>query len=299
MDDRRVTKPRARDAILVRRDSSATRIDVAMIGKYYRAAKQWGPFAARTAFYGTISVTLGPLTREHGASLWAMRRWCRASTKGLSIAVEADGLENVPASGPFVYVTNHQSIVDIIVLGSVLPGDYKWAAKRSLFKIPFLGWHLGLAGHVPVDRGGGARTAAQVIKSFEGVLSSGKPLLIFPEGTRSETGVLKEFKAGGFYAAVRAGVPVVPVALDGTYDLMMKGALDTGEGNVRHVKVRVGAPISPLSSGKEAKRVADLRDRAQVAVGDLLRSIGGRVEPFGAPGGEARVPLEPSAEAAE
>ena len=131
------------------------------------------------------------------------------------------------------------------------------------------------------------------------VLSSGKPLLIFPEGTRSETGVLKEFKAGGFYAAVRAGVPVVPVALDGTYDLMMKGALDTGEGNVRHVKVRVGAPISPLSSGKEAKRVADLRDRAQVAVGDLLRSIGGRVEPFGAPGGEARVPLEPSAEAAE
>lgn len=260
-----------------------------MIGKYYRAAKQWGPFAARTAFYGTISVTCGPLTPDHGASLWAMKRWCRASTKGLSIEVEADGLENVPTSGPFVYATNHQSIVDIIVLGSVLPGDYKWAAKRSLFKIPVLGWHLALAGHVPVDRGGGPKTAAQVIKSFEGVLKGGKPLLIFPEGTRSETGVLKEFKAGGFYAAVRAGAPVVPVALDGTYDLMMKGALDTGEGNIRKVRVRVGAPIAPKSTGKEAQRVADLRERSQAAVAELLLSIGGRVEDEGA----ARVQPEP------
>jgi 1-acyl-sn-glycerol-3-phosphate acyltransferase len=265
-----------------------------MIGKYYRAAKQWGPFAARTAFYGTLSVTLGPLTKDHSASLWAMKRWCRASTKGLRIEVIADGIENAPASGPFVYATNHQSIVDIIVLGSVLAGDYKWAAKRSLFKIPFLGWHLALAGHVPVDRGGGARTAANVIKAFEGVLGNGKPLLIFPEGTRSEDGILKDFKAGGFYAAVRAGVPVVPVALDGTHDLMKKGALDTGEDNIRIVRVRVGAPIAPKTTGsavgtaanasvKEAHRVADLRDRTHAAVTELLRSIGGRIAPDDAP----------------
>ncbi len=247
-----------------------------MLMKYYRAAKQWGPFAARTAFYGSLSVALGPLTPQHGASLWAMRRWCRASTKGLRIEVIAEGLENAPSSGAFVYATNHQSIVDIIVLGSVLTGDYKWAAKRSLFSIPFLGWHLRLSGHVPVDRGGGARTAAQVIESFRTVLGAGKPLLIFPEGTRSETGVLKEFKSGGFYAAVRAGVPVVPVALDGTYDLMKKGALDTGEDNIRKVRVRVGQPIHAAETGKEARRVADLRDRSHAAVAELLTSIGGR-----------------------
>ncbi len=265
-----------------------------MIGKYYRAAKQWGPFAARTAFYGTLSVTLGPLTKDHSASLWAMKRWCRASTKGLRIEVVADGIENAPATGPFVYATNHQSIVDIIVLGSVLSGDYKWAAKRSLFKIPFLGWHLALAGHVPVDRGGGARTAANVIKAFEGVLGQGKPLLIFPEGTRSEDGILKDFKAGGFYAAVRAGVPIVPVALDGTHDLMKKGALDTGEDNIRIVRVRVGAPIAPNTTGKEAHRVADLKDRTHAAVTELLRSIGGRIPADDAPdSGEARVQPEP------
>src|SRR5262245_16915911 len=205
----------------------------------WRAARQWVPFTARTVAYGTISLTLGPLTRERGASLWAMQRWCRASARGLNISVEAIGLENIPEP-PFVYCSNHQSLIDILCLGSVLPHDYKWAAKRSLMKIPFLGWHLRLAGHVPVERSGGARSAADVIGKFEEVLRRGKPLLIFPEGTRSEDGILRPFKTGGFYAAVRAGVPVVPVALDGAQHLMRKHAIDTGDGTMRTVRVKVG-----------------------------------------------------------
>ena len=248
------------------------------IGDAYRAAAQWGPFAARTAFYGSVSLSLGPLTADRRASLWAMQRWCRSSARALYIDVRPEGLENVPSSGAFVYAANHQSLTDILVLGSVLPHDYKWAAKRSLMKIPFLGWHLRLAGHVPVDRNAGSRAAAEVIGRFERVLREGKPLLVFPEGTRSEDGVLKAFKNGGFYAAVRAGVPVVPVALDGTHDLMHKGALDTGEiRQPRIVRVKVGAPIAPPSSGKEAQRVAELRTRTHASVAELLASIGGRV----------------------
>lgn len=98
-----------------------------------RATRQWVPFASRTAGYGTLSLLLGPLTRDHRASLWAMQRWCRASARGLNIEVRASGLENVP-DGAFVYCSNHQSLLDILVLGSVLPGDYKWAAKRELMK---------------------------------------------------------------------------------------------------------------------------------------------------------------------
>ena len=101
----------------------------------WRATRQWVPFAARTVGFGTISLTLGPLTRDHGASLWAMRRWCQSSARGLNIAVHVSGLENVPSSGAFVYCANHQSLLDILVLGAVLPGDYKWAAKRELMKI--------------------------------------------------------------------------------------------------------------------------------------------------------------------
>src|SRR4051812_7943418 len=124
----------------------------------FRATRQWVPFGARTIGYGTISLTLGPFTRDHTASLWAMRNWCRSSARGLKIQVEVSGLENVPPA-PFVYCSNHQSLLDILVLGGALTGDFKWAAKRELMKIPFLGWHLRLAGHVPVDRGGGGRAA--------------------------------------------------------------------------------------------------------------------------------------------
>ncbi|UQA55820.1 lysophospholipid acyltransferase family protein [Polyangium aurulentum] len=255
----------------------------------FRAVRQWAPFTARTVAYGTVSLTLGPLTRDRRASLWAMRKWCQSSARGLHIDIEATGIENAPVSTPFVYCSNHQSLLDILVLGAVLPGDFKWAAKRELMKIPFLGWHLQLAGHVPVERGGGARTAAEVIKRFEEVLGQGKPLLVFPEGTRSSDGVLQSFKNGGFYAAVRAGVPVVPVALEGTGHLMHKGALDTGEGQRRLVRVRVGKPIEPLREGREAARVADLRDRTHAAVSNLLVAIGGRVPPRASTGRDEQV----------
>jgi 1-acyl-sn-glycerol-3-phosphate acyltransferase len=245
----------------------------------WRAAKQWVPFAARTAFYGTVSCTLGPVTADHRASLWAMRTWCRRSAEALDLEVVAEGLENVPASGAFVYCSNHQSIVDILILGSVLPGDFKWAAKSSLWKVPFLGWHLRLAGHVPVERGKGAKTAAAVIARFVEVLKQGKPVLVFPEGTRSDDGTMRGFRNGAFHAAVRAGVPVVPVALEGTYRLMKKGARDTGEQNDRVVRVKVGAPIEalPAGAGREGARVADLRDRTREAMAALLTSIGGIV----------------------
>src|SRR5258705_12903132 len=93
----------------------------------WRATTQWVPFAARTIAYGTISLTLGPLTRERTASLWAMREWCKSSARGLDIEVQSSGTEHVPPPA-FVYCSNHQSILDILVLGPVLPCDYKWAA---------------------------------------------------------------------------------------------------------------------------------------------------------------------------
>lgn len=242
-----------------------------------RACQQWIPFAASTAAYGTMSLALGPFTKGK-ASLVAMQRWCKTSTRRLRISVAAEGLENVPSEGAFVYCSNHQSIVDIIVLGSVLPHDYKWAAKRSLMKIPFLGWHLQLAGHVPVDRGRGSAVARAVMERFERVLRNGKPLLVFPEGTRSDSGALQGFKVGSFYAAVRAGVPVVPVVVRGTFELMKKGAFDTGDGDDRPVVVRVGKPIQIVVKESERATVESLRDRTRAAMAEMVRAHGGTVE---------------------
>lgn len=239
-----------------------------------RATQHWVPFAMKTMGYGTLSITLGPWTREHKASLWAMRRWCQSSCQDLGIDVEISGLENVP-EGAFVYCSNHQSIVDIIVLGSVLPGDYKWAAKRSVMNVPFLGWHLTLSGHVPVDRKAGPEAAARVITRFEETLRSGKPLLVFPEGTRSEDGIMKPLKRGSFIAAVRANVPVVPVAIEGTHKLMHKGAFDLAYDTPRKIAVKIGAPVQPRDSGDEEERILNLRDRTYSALLKLHASIGG------------------------
>jgi len=237
----------------------------------WTATRQWVPFVARTVGYGSLSCFAGPFTRGR-ASLWAMRQWCVSSVRGLDITVEFSGADNVPTAGPFVYCSNHQSLVDILVLGAVLPGDYKWAAKRSLMNIPFLGWHLRLAGHVPVDRGRGGTVAEQVIERFIAVLREGKPLLIFPEGTRTLDGELRQFRAGAFKAALGGEAPVVPVALDGTFHMMSKGAVSAA-GDRKVVRVRIGEPIGLPPAGEEAERIAELMDRTRAAVGELLDGL--------------------------
>ena len=228
----------------------------------------WVLLAVRTIGYATLSLTLGPFTRG-AASTWAARKWSEASARGLRISIQADGLENVPGNG-FVFASNHQSLIDILVLGAALPGDFKWAAKRSLMNVPFLGWHLRLAGHVPVDRQKGRGAATGVAKAFERVLRGDKPLLVFPEGTLTHDGQVMPFKDGGFRAAVWADRPVVPVALEGTYALMSRGAVVAGilaaKGSGRLVSIQIGKALYPDHRLDEADRIADLRDRTQDAV---------------------------------
>jgi 1-acyl-sn-glycerol-3-phosphate acyltransferase len=236
-----------------------------------RWVRQWAPFGARTISWGIFSITFGPIT--HGAaSTWAAKKWSQSSAKGVNIYIEATGQENVPEGG-FVYASNHASLVDILLLGAALPGDFKWAVKRSVMNIPFLGWHLRLAGHVPVDRNQGKEAATAVTEAFESVLRDEKPLLVFPEGTRTADGKLKAFKNGAFQAAVLAGKPVVPVALKGTFTLMSRDAVDSGSGQSREervVTVQIGKPIYPSAELEEPEAVTDLRDRSRAAVVDML-----------------------------
>ena len=245
-----------------------------MIGSWVR---HWVPFAARTAFYGSISLLIGPLTPERRACLWAMRAWSRSCLRFLRISVDLSGVENVP-NGRYAYASNHQSLLDTLLLGATLPGDFKWAVKSSLMGIPFLGWHLRLAGHVRVDRDGDRTAAVSTVSRFARVLGEGKPLLVFPEGTRSRDGQVKPFKKGLFYAAVRAGAPVVPVALHGTGVVMAKGAADLesargGRRDVRRVYVRIGKPVVPRQGGSEPERASDLRDRTRAAVMEMHRAL--------------------------
>jgi 1-acyl-sn-glycerol-3-phosphate acyltransferase len=236
--------------------------------------QQWVPFGMRTVGWGTVSVMLGPFTGGR-VSTWCARKWSVSSATGLNIDIAATGQDNIPDGG-FVYASNHESLVDILVLGASLPGDFKWAAKRSVLNVPWLGWHLRLAGHVPVDRNKGRDAALAVIQAFESVLRRDKPLLVFPEGTRTADGKLKAFKNGAFQAAMNTGKPVVPVAINGTFSLMSRDAVDTGtstDRENRRVIVQIGKPLYPSAELPEDDAVVDLRDRTRAAVVEMLRAV--------------------------
>lgn len=240
------------------------------LGRAPRWAGHWIPFTTLTVLYGSISILLGPLTRDRRASQWAMRKWSRSGLRFLRISVDVQGLDDLPA-GACALACNHQSLLDTLVLGATLPGDVKWTVKSSLMMVPFLGWHLWLAGHVRVDRRGDKRAAAASIRRFARVLGDGKRLLVFPEGTRSIDSRIRPFKMGMFYAAVRAGAPVVPLALHGTGAAMAKGAADMAHASVagrdvRCVKLRIGQPLTAKADGPKPERAADLRDRTHACV---------------------------------
>ena len=234
------------------------------------ALREWIPFAARTMAYGMASCVGGPLTGGAFSQL-CMRHWCRRSLAGFGIRVQRRGA--MPsAPGPTVIVSNHSSLLDILVLGAVLDVDYEWAAKRELFRVPFIGWHLALAGHIPVDRGN-RRALGALERNFARALRSGKNLLIFPEGTRSPDGRMQAFKIGAFLAAVHNGVPVVPIVLDGTAELLEKGSWRLKTTSQRLVRLRVLDPISAPQEGGPNARAAALRTLARTRMAGALDEL--------------------------
>jgi 1-acyl-sn-glycerol-3-phosphate acyltransferase len=127
-----------------------------------------------------------------------------------------------PGGGPYVIVANHQSLLDILLLSHV-PWEMKWIAKESLFKVPWLGWIFRISGDIPVRRGD-AESGGEALARAKRYLANGMSVMIFPEGTRSKTAKLLPFKSGAFRLAIEAGVPILPIAVNGSAAGMPKGS---------------------------------------------------------------------------
>lgn len=153
-----------------------------------------------------------------------------------------------------VCVSNHCSHTDVFLICH-LPWEMKWLAKRSLFKLPFVGWGMWLVGDVGVERGSAKAVAA--LAECKAWLERGVPVMIFPEGTRSKTGQTQPFKDGAFKLAIEAGAEVLPMAVAGTENALSKH--DWRPGFARGV-LRVGKPIS--TAGLTAADLPRLKQRA-------------------------------------
>jgi 1-acyl-sn-glycerol-3-phosphate acyltransferase len=187
--------------------------------------------------------------------------WARALLRLSRVKVMVEGLEKVATDKSYVFVSNHLSYMDTPVFLANIPVQFRFLAKRGLFQVPFLGWHLKRAGHIPVPRGDARAAVKTMNTAAQMVRERGISLLIFPEGGRSRDGSLGEFKEGAAYIAIQAGVPLVPVALNGTREVLPFGSGHIQKGNVT---MRIGNPI-PTDQ-------ASPRDRARLT-GELRHQI--------------------------
>jgi len=152
--------------------------------------------------------------------------------------LEVEGWEEIP-EGACLFASNHQSMVDPPLLGSCLPREISFVARRSLFDNPVFGFVIRACHSIPLDRG---QADVGAIRAALAALSAGRGLLIFPEGTRSADGVIAEAKAGAGLLACKSGAPVVPIQIRGARDVLPRGALfPVGSARIR---VRFGRPLT-------------------------------------------------------
>jgi 1-acyl-sn-glycerol-3-phosphate acyltransferase len=163
------------------------------------------------------------------ANLWARMLLWLASTR-----VEVIGAGNVLKDRPQIFMANHQSDFDVLIVLAHIPGQFRWIAKKELFKIPIFGRAMRKAGYIEIDR----QNHEKAMKSLDEAaqkIREGKSVVTFPEGTRSKDGTIKPFKQGMFHLAIRAGVPIVPISIIGAHEIMPKRTLMVRPGRITMV----------------------------------------------------------------
>ncbi len=166
-----------------------------------------------------------------------------------------EGLENIRRDQTYVIVANHQSLGDILVLFGLFR-HFKWVSKREIFRVPFIGWNMRMNDYVGLLRGDAA-SIERMLNECRKHLRAGSSIMIFPEGTRSEDGEIKDFKRGAFSLATELSLPILPIVVDGTRDALPKHGLLLRQESVLHMRVRVLSPVLP-QAGQDARELAEV-----------------------------------------
>ena len=199
--------------------------------------------------------------RRGGVYDWAGTDWARDVLRAARTPVIAEGLEHIPRDQPVIYASNHSSMFDIWALFATLPGSVRFVAKRELFKIPLLGRAMLSAGHIPIARAAGKKAFAAYDEAARTIQRGTSSIVVFPEGTRSRTGELLPFKNAPFGLAIAAQVPIVPVYVHHTFEILPKGAWRL---RPRPIRLFAGRPI--MTAGLRPEDRERLRDEVRAAL---------------------------------
>jgi 1-acyl-sn-glycerol-3-phosphate acyltransferase len=221
------------------------------------------PVAIVTIPWAILSRNVLPLYR---GAMWVVRTGLRCA----GIRVKVVWEQPLDLSQHYIFLSNHISNLDPPVLIPLLPERTVVILKRSLMKIPILGWGMRLGGYIPVDRDGRVESAVESAEVASRTLASGMHILSFAEGTRSHDGRLQPLKKGSFYLAIHAGAPIVPVSIYGTESMMKKGSMRVFPGTA-HVVFH--APISPQEYATMEDLMVAVRDAIAAGLPEWMRGL--------------------------
>ena len=204
----------------------------------YQYLIAWPIFAVITVFTAIFTIVFVPFRNAEFVHK-EQQFWSRSIFWLMFLPVSVDGKENIQQGQSYVFVANHQSMFDVWLIYGWLPVIYKWLMKAELRRVPFVGTACKAAGHIFVDRRN-SKAAVESLKNVEKQLVNGVCTVIFPEGTRSLNGEVGRFKRGAFQIAWDLGLPVIPLSLDGCFEVMPKGKPFV---NHHAVHMHIGQPI--------------------------------------------------------
>ena len=228
----------------------------------------WAPFAnllwyVETVVIGTISLLVCPFDHSGELQHTCARWWCRMVALTIGARIHVYGIEQVQAGRSYVYVANHSSLIDTPALFAYLPYQFKIMAKRPLFYVPFMGWHLWSSGNFPIDRGDARKTVKSLKLVIDGV-RDGKSLMVFPEGTRTpdrrpssgvqawrlqDCGACQSARCPSCHSRyLRAPAEIDPRAAPGRVDVFICAPIDTSECRERDLQGLVEAARSAIAA---------------------------------------------------
>ncbi|MDR3569499.1 MAG: lysophospholipid acyltransferase family protein [Syntrophobacteraceae bacterium] len=214
-------------------------------------------FFVSTIIIGSLAV-IGSFVSSAWAA-WMAGVWGNVNLWAAGVTVILSGTQNLEG-GPYILASNHQGWFDIFAALGKLPIKFSWLAKVELFKVPVLGQAMARAGYIPIDRGDRRKAFASMNQVAE-VVRQGTSVFVFPEGTRSADGVIKDFKKGVFALAVKSEQPIVPISISGSYRILPKDSWMIHPGVIRFT---IGKPI--MSTGADAKSRETLLQEVREAI---------------------------------
>ncbi len=215
--------------------------------------------ALLTVFFGTIAIVLSRSGYAHLAGRWAGRNWARLLARLTPMRVRVHGRENIDPQQSYIIVVNHQSNYDILVLYGWLDIDIKWVMKEEIHKIPVIGYSCEKMGHIFIDRRN-TEKAVQALEKAKRQIVDGISVIFFPEGTRSLTGELKPFKKGAFRMAQDLGLPILPITLVGTREILPARSLALIPGDAEMI-IHEPIPVTEKSPAAIPELIKIARER--------------------------------------